>query len=89
MRERGRELKQKQLKEMEEAREAAKNSEPAAGGKREMQREETRKLQEAGRKLMDELLLKGASKKEALRELKNQLGSNPGRWNTWEYRGEI
>lgn len=89
LREAGKERIQKRLKELKDKRDAEKNGEPTTTGIRERKQEEKRQLQEAGRKLFDELMLIGSSKKEALKELKSQLGINPGTWNMWEYRGEI
>lgn len=88
MREEGKKRIQAKLKEMKEQREAEKNGQVGMS-KREQQREKTRQLQEAGRKLLDEQLLLGASKKEALIELRKQLGINQSTWRQWEYSGYV
>lgn len=89
MREEGKDRIQAKLKEMKERREAEKNGETSSSKLRTKKQEDKRELQEAGRKLFDECILSGMSRKEALKELNSELGIKPTQWNNWEYRDGI
>lgn len=90
MREIGKAKIQRKAKEAKEKRLSNENGEPArARNKREIQTEKRRALQEKGQKLYDEQRLLGLNKKEALIELKKQLGINPDTWKHWEQIGDV
>lgn len=84
MRERGRDLKQQQLKEAKEKREQRGNKEPS-----EIQLKARQKRISECQKYMLEARSKGIPEATALKKMRNEIGTGQSTWYSWKSKGYV